>query len=165
MSTEQAPAQRNPEAVQRFIERHAADLTEAGIPRMPARVFVALLTTDDGSLTAADLAGLLQASSGAISDAVRYLMLVNVVSRERRAGSRRDWYRVHDDAWYEAALHRGRMFTRWKTSMHEGIAALGPDSPAGERLAETIAFFDFIGEEMPALLERWQTRKGASRGG
>jgi predicted transcriptional regulator len=130
---------------------------------MPARVFVALLTTEDGCLTAAELSALLQASPGAISDAVRYLILVNVVSRERRSGSRRDWYRVHDDAWYEAALHRERLFTRWKSSMQEGITALGPETRAGERLAETIAFFDFIGEEVPALLERWRIRRAELR--
>jgi DNA-binding transcriptional regulator GbsR (MarR family) len=126
-------------------------------------VFVALLTSEDGRHTAAELSALLHASPGAISNAVRYLILLNVVSRERQPGSRRDWYRVHDDAWYEAALHRERLFKRWKASMQEGITALGPDSRAGERLAETIAFFDFIGEEIPALLDRWRIRRAALR--
>lgn len=158
-----APGARDPEAVQRFIERYATELTEAGIPRMPARVFVALLTTEDGCLTAAELAALLQASPGTISGAVRYLILVNVVTRERRSGDRRDRYRIRDDAWYEAALHRDRLFTRWKASMQEGVAVLGPETRAGERLAETIAFFDFVGEEVPELLERWRVRRAELR--
>jgi len=54
--------QRNGEAVSRFIERFAAVLTEAGIPRMPARIFAALLASDSGRLTAAELAAQLQAS-------------------------------------------------------------------------------------------------------
>ena len=54
-------AERDEDAVGRFIERFASVLTEAGIPRMPARVFAALLASDSGRLTAADLAGLLMA--------------------------------------------------------------------------------------------------------
>jgi len=58
------------DAVARFIERFAGGLTDAGMPRMPARVFVALLATDSGRLTAAELAERLHSSAGAISGAV-----------------------------------------------------------------------------------------------
>ena len=40
--------------------------------------------------------------------------------------------------------------------MADGIAAVGADTPAGARLAETQEFFAFIQQEMPALVERWQ---------
>ena len=40
------------DAVARFVERFAGGLADAGMPRMPARVFVALLATDSGRLTA-----------------------------------------------------------------------------------------------------------------
>jgi hypothetical protein len=50
-----------PPAVPRFVERFAALVSEAGVPRMPARVFVALLTADSGRLTAAQLAERLSA--------------------------------------------------------------------------------------------------------
>ena len=57
---------------------------------MPARVFAALLATDSGRLTAAELAELLQISPAAVSGAVRYLTQVGMVHREREPGSRRD---------------------------------------------------------------------------
>ena len=41
-------------------------------------------------------------------------------------------------------------------ALEDGIAAVGPDTPAGARLAETQAFFAFMQKEMPALVERWQ---------
>jgi hypothetical protein len=40
--------------------------------------------------------------------------------------------------------------------LEDGIAAVGPDTPAGARLAETQEFFAFMQKEMPALVERWQ---------
>lgn len=156
---------RDPEAVLRFIERYASGLAEAGMARMPARVFVALLATDSGRLTAAELAELLRVSPAAISGAVRYLATVNLVSREREPGSRRDLYRVHDDAWYDAALHRERLLARWEESTREGIEVLGADTPAGERLTETLAFYEFIQEEMPAMLARWRQRRAELRRG
>jgi DNA-binding transcriptional regulator GbsR (MarR family) len=55
----------------RFIERFASVMEESGIPRMPARVFAALLATDSGRLTSSELAELLQVSPAAVSGAVR----------------------------------------------------------------------------------------------
>src|SRR5258707_14378670 len=82
-------AGRDDDAVSRFTERFAAVLTEAGIPRMPARVFAALLAADSGRLTAAELAGQLQASPAAVSGGVRYLIGVGMVPRQGRPGIHR----------------------------------------------------------------------------
>ena len=72
--------------VSTFVERFSSDLEAAGVPRLPARVFVALLVEDDGYLTAAELAERLQISPAAVSGAVRYLIQVNLVRREREPG-------------------------------------------------------------------------------
>jgi len=152
---------RSETAVSRFVERFAGNLEEAGFPRMPARVFVSLLATDSGSLTAAELAERLQASPAAISGAVRYLSQVGLIAREREPGSRRDRYHVYDDAWYEAITRRERLLQRWEESAREGVVALGGDSPAGARMAETVAFFEFLRREMPGVLERWRQERDA----
>src|SRR5215211_9163882 len=59
---------RDEEAVMRFVERFALTFSEAGVPRMAARVFVALLVSDDGRRTAAELAEMLRVSPAAISN-------------------------------------------------------------------------------------------------
>lgn len=53
---------------------------------MPARVFTALLVADDGKLTVAELAEMLQVSPAAVSNAVRYLQQTRLVEREREPG-------------------------------------------------------------------------------
>lgn len=161
--TDESARARDQDGLLRFIEGFASALAEAGMPRMPARVFPALLATDSGRLTAAELAELLQVSPAAISGAVRYLAQVNLVSRERQPGSRRDWYRVHDDVWYEAAMRREQMMARWATILREGISVLGGDTPAGARMAESLAYFEFLQAEVPAVLERWQQRRDELR--
>jgi len=151
------------DAVASFVERFASTLIDAGVPRMPAFVFVTLLTTDSGRLTAAELAERLQVSPAAISGAVRYLAQVGLLSREREPGSRRDRYRVHDDAWYESTLRREQLLSRWESTAREGVDALGPDTPAGARLAESVAFFEFLRREVPAILERWREERDVRR--
>jgi predicted transcriptional regulator len=142
-----------------FVERFASVLTESGFPRMPARVFAALLATDSGRLTAAELAGLLHVSAAAISGAVSYLVQVNLASREAEPGSRREHYRVHNETWYEAIASKDQVLDRCERSLREGIDVVGRGTAAGARIAETLAFFEFIQTELPAMLERWRARK------
>jgi DNA-binding transcriptional regulator GbsR (MarR family) len=145
-------------AVDRFVERFGSVLEEGGVPRMPARVFAALLATDSGRLTAAELSEQLQISPAAVSGAVRYLIQTSLIGREREPGSRRDVYRLHNDVWYEAAFNREPLITRWQRAVEEGIAAVGRDTPAGLRLSETAEFFAFLQVEMPAMLARWRAQ-------
>src|SRR5829696_8023053 len=73
---------RDEEAVARFVERFALTFSEAGVPRMPARVFSALLVSDEGRRTASELAETLKVSPAAVSNAVRYLTQVGLVARD-----------------------------------------------------------------------------------
>jgi DNA-binding transcriptional regulator GbsR (MarR family) len=161
-SVERAGEERDRDAVLRFIERFASALMDAGMPRMPARVFVALLATDSGRLTAAEMAEQLHVSPAAISGAIRYLQQVNVLTRERQRGSRRDHYRLLDDSWYEMTLRREQVMARWIAAGNEGVQALGPDSPAGQRMIESVEFFEFVRAELPALLDRWRARRDSA---
>jgi predicted transcriptional regulator len=155
---------RDPETVSRFVENFAAQLVEAGVPRMPARVFAALLASDAGTLTSADLGEQLRISPAAVSGAVRYLAQVHLVSREREPGSRRERYRVHSDQWYEALTNREAIIKRWEEALREGVSSLGPDTPAGRRLAETLAFFEFIEHDLAGMMERWRVHRANAFG-
>jgi DNA-binding transcriptional regulator GbsR (MarR family) len=148
--------ERDEEAVRRFIERFALDLTDAGMARMPARVFAALLAADDGRLTAAELAALLRVSPAAISGAVRYLAQIGMVSRGREPGERRDHYQVSSEMWYEVVARRDQLLARWEQDLEDGTKAVGPDTSAGARLEETRRFFEFLRHEGPKLMARWR---------
>ena len=134
------------------------------MPRMPARVFAALLATDTARLTAAELGDLLQASPAAISDGVRYLIGVGLVRREGEPGSRRHHYQVPDNVWYEVVRSRDRVMEHWTAALREGIELLGPDTPAGMRMAGSVDFFEFVSQELATVMDRWESRQGAGRG-
>lgn len=142
--------------VARFVERFALMMTEAGLPRMPARVFGALLVAESGKCTAGELADMLQVSPAAISGAVRYLGQVNLVNRVREPGERRDRYELFDDLWYEAYANRDKQFEAWATLMNEGAEVVGEQTPAGVRLATSAQFFEFLRGEIPKLMQDWR---------
>ncbi|MEV0689738.1 MarR family transcriptional regulator [Streptomyces sp. NPDC050388] len=156
---EPSAADRDPEAVSRFVEHFAAQLVEAGLPRMPARVFAALLSSDTGVMTSAELGERLRISPAAVSGAVRYLAQQHMVSREREPGSRRERYRVRGDQWYEALTNREAVIRRWEDALREGVTSLGPETPAGSRLAETLAFFEFVEKEIEGMMARWRVQR------
>ena len=149
-------------AVARFVERFAVLLTDAGVPRMPARVFACLLADEHGRLTARELAARLQVSPAAISGAVRYLLHVNLLTREREPGARTDHYRVDADIWYESIVQRDALLQRWENGLAEGVELVGADSLVGRRLDESRAFFAFLRAEMPQMMERWRAQRGKS---
>lgn len=162
-----APAPRQPEAgggpepeAAAFVERFAGQLADAGMPRMPARVFAALLASPDGALSSAELSDQLLVSPAAVSGAVRYLAQTGLIGRERHPGSRRELYRLHSDQWFETFTSREQMLGRWETTLRSGAHSLGEASPAGRRLAETADFFVFLQRELVALLDRWHEQHG-----
>jgi predicted transcriptional regulator len=148
-------------AVRQFVEHFASLLADSGMPRMPARIFVALLTADTSRLTAEELAGLLRVSPAAVSGGVRYLVQVGLVSRETEPGSRRHVYRMPENVWHEMLRVRDRVMMRWADTMRGGAEVLGPGTPAGARLAESALYFEFVSKELPALLDRWEDYKTA----
>ena len=72
---------------------------------------------------------------------------------QMRVDYRRDELDVGDlaDTWYE-------QLARWLDDARVGMEVLGPDTPAGARMAETAEFLEFLLEELPGLLERWRQR-------
>jgi DNA-binding transcriptional regulator GbsR (MarR family) len=154
---------RGDDRVRRFVERFALVMSEAGMPRMPARAFACILAEDSGQLTAAELAARLEVSPAAVSGAVRYLTQVGMLVRDREPGARRDHYRLHDDVWTEMYTARIAALQRWEQAAAEGVELLGTERPAGRRIDETRRFFAFIRDEVPALMQRWRDEKGATR--
>jgi DNA-binding transcriptional regulator GbsR (MarR family) len=151
-------AERDEAAVGRFVEQFAEHLVVAGMSRMPSRVFAQLLASDSGRMTAAELAEALQVSPAAVSGAVRYLIQVGMISRERLPGTRREVYAIYRDSWYEMMASRDQLLARWVASLADGVVALGRGTPAGERLAETQEFIEFLAKELSGILARWRER-------
>jgi DNA-binding transcriptional ArsR family regulator len=151
---------RDEQALRELVEQLGRLLADWGLPRMAGRVTFVLMTADERSLTAGELAERLGVSPAAISGAVRYLTQIHMVTRDVAPGSRRDRYRLLDDSWYEVTLEKMTLLSTLADLARAGVdAAGGEGTPAGARLAGMRDFYDFVQKELPALLARWQEQK------
>jgi DNA-binding MarR family transcriptional regulator len=149
--------------LQQAAEQLALVLSDHGLQRMTARVLAALLFAEQPSMTMGELAERLEASSGAISGAIRMLTSVGLAERVPVPASRRDHYRLRDDAWAVLYTNQNAVISAMQSAAEAGITATGHDSLAGRRLTEMRDFYAFLLGEIPALLDRWHQRS-ATRG-
>jgi hypothetical protein len=147
------PHGRDPEAVREYEETFTAVMIASGLPKMMSRVLVCLYTTDAGSLTASELAQRLQVSPATISKAITFLESQDLVRRERDE-RRRDRYVVDDDLWYQSMVASVRSNAQVVETARQGVAILGPGTPAAIRLEKAARFLDFVGESLARAAEQ-----------
>ena len=109
-------------------EQLALVLSSHGLQRMTARVLAALIFTEQPTLTMGELAEQLRASPGAISGATKMLTSVGLVERVPAPGSRRDHYRLRDDAWAVQYTNQNEVTSAVLTAAEAGINATEPGS-------------------------------------
>src|SRR5512147_2434476 len=101
-----------------FLDRMACITAAEGFPPIGGRIFGLLLLSEE-ALSLDAIAARLSASKGSISSDARRLEQRGVLERVRRAGDRRDYYRVADDI-FEATM-RLRL-SRWE-AFHAAISS------------------------------------------
>ena len=146
---------RDPAAVSEFEQRFTEVLAQMGMPRMICRVFTCLTTADSGSMTSAELVRRLRVSPASISKAIGFLEGQHLVRRER--DGRRERYVVDDDMWYRASVATAATNKLFAEAALAGAAALGPDTPAGARLADSGRFLKYLSEDLLRHVEYWHT--------
>jgi DNA-binding transcriptional regulator GbsR (MarR family) len=151
---------RDEQALREAAEQSAAVLTAAGMPKMPARVLMALTVAEDGGLTALDLGEVLGVSAAAISGAVRYLQSIAIVRRVAQPGSRRDRYEIPPNAWLAAFAHERPVYRALADLADAATKAIGdPATTAAARLDEMASFYRFLDARLPELMAEWEKRR------
>jgi len=139
-------------------ERAAATLVAAGMPRMPARVMMALVGSPDAGYSAAELGDRLGVSPAAVSGAVRYLETMRIVRRLTRPGERVARYDLMADGWHSMALANSPVYARLGDQL-DAIADENPDAPASVARARDMAgFLRYLSARMPELVAEWEAR-------
>lgn len=144
----------------RIVDEVTAQSTElmvqAGLPHMMARVLAALLTTDGGNLTSAELTRRLHVSPASISKAVGYLENQELVTRERDPRSRAERYFIDDDVLVQSIMASARNQTQIAAACKLGAEKLGTDTPAGARLANMSQFLLHVIDDLIRSVQHWR---------
>ncbi|GAA3624376.1 MarR family transcriptional regulator [Nonomuraea rosea] len=140
-------------------ERLALTLTEGGLQRMAARTLAVFLFTDAETVTMGEIADRLGVSAGSVSGSVKSLLSVGLIERLPAPGSRREHYRLRNDAWPTLFSTQNTVVHVMLQAAETGICVTASGDPAHERLTRMRDFYAFLLGELPGLLRRWeQTR-------
>ncbi len=143
-------------------ERAASIMTAAGMPRMPARVMMALIAAPADGYTSADLCERLGVSPAAVSGAMRYLEQVNFIHRRTVRGERRERYLLLPQALYHSIVNNTPVYNRSAAALDEMAAGLDGDDVAQSRARDIAEFLRFLSRRMPQLVDEWEAgRDGA----
>ncbi len=149
----------HPDESRQLVERLSLVLINMGFPPMAARVWAALMTSNQPSSTPGDLGEVLGVSPAAISGAVRYLQQVSLIERVAVPGSRRQHYRVSVDQCADAFVTKASALYQVSEVATEGIRVLGEGTRGGDRMADLRDFFDFMAAETPRMLAAWRATR------
>ncbi|MFI6744126.1 GbsR/MarR family transcriptional regulator [Nonomuraea sp. NPDC050451] len=125
---------------------------------MSARVLAVFLFTGAETITMGEIGDRLGASAGAVSGAVKSLLSTGLIERLPAPGSRREHYRLREDAWPTLFSTQNTVVQVMLQAAEAGIAATAAGDPAHERLRRMHDFYEFLLGEPPGLLRRWQER-------
>ncbi|MEV6860933.1 helix-turn-helix domain-containing protein [Streptosporangium subroseum] len=140
-------------------ERLALALTEGGLQRMSARALAVFLFTGQETVTMGEIADQLDVSAGSVSGAVKSLLSVGLIERLPAPGSRREHYRMRDDAWATLFSAQNTLTQTMLHAAESGAKTLDADDPAHQRLIQMRDFYQFMLREIPTLLYRWQQQQ------
>ena len=118
---------------ERYVEDFGLLFERVGGSRMLGRVLGVLLISDPPERSAEELANLLHASRGSISQATRTLVGMGMVRRLTRRGERRDYFRVKPDAWYETSLRQTSEIAVFQEMAEHGLGSWIPRTPKPAR--------------------------------
>jgi hypothetical protein len=68
-------------------------------------------------------------------------------------------YVVQDDAWYQTMMSEDQAMVRGSASLRKMLDAAGEGTATHRRIRVSLAFIDFISEELKGLSDRWIKRK------
>ena len=143
-----------------FVEDISLYFEQMGLPRTAGRVLGMLLISDPPAQSLTDLCALLDASKSSISTTTRLLIEMDLIERAPSPLPRQVYFQFKRGGWLVFVRERLRMWALLHQIAEQGLELLqGRDPALRERLQEAHDMFSLIEEELPALLERVETRR------
>ena len=147
-----------------FVEEMGQYLASYGMTPMAGRMWGWLLICEPAEQTAADIAGALQASRGAISGTARILTTAGMIRRTTRRGDRREYFSAPPEALDSMLANASVTYRRLREIAERGLAATIDQSPSARaRLEEFRDVIAFIERELPLVVSRFLSDRAAKK--
>ncbi len=143
-----------------YVEKVGRYFEQLTLPRMAGRIFGWLLISESPLVSMNELVDVLQASKSSISTMTRLLIQIDLVELVSLPGERRDYYRISSNAWANSLRDRLEQAHAFRQLADEGLDILKEADPERRlRLNEMRSLYALLENELPKLLERWQSER------
>lgn len=153
------------EAETEFVENQGLFFEGFGLPRIGGRI-LALLLLAEAPVTLDEVAGALKVAKASASTNLRNFVAIGMVDVVSVLGDRKTYYQWSPRAWerrYDLILV---LTGAARQIALGGLQTAGGDRPAARaRLAEMVAFADYMGEAVGGIREGWLQRLAGLRKG
>jgi DNA-binding transcriptional regulator GbsR (MarR family) len=143
-----------------FVEEMGVVFDNLGPGRMAGRLLGWLLICDPEHQTSAQLAEKLKASKGSISTVTRFLTQMGFIKRVTIPGERATYFKFTTTSWPELIRRKIKGIIQMKSLAAHGLDILeGARPEQRERLELMKEFYTFMGQEFPAMINRWDDHR------
>jgi len=148
------------ESQKELIERLGVQNEKLGLQPVPARIISLLMVSDKIELTFDEIQESLNISKSATSNGLNILLAMDRIEYTTKPGERKRYFQNKINNWKNNFSSKFMDFAAMQTLMKEVLEQRPESTPKfNENLAEFIEFFDFLGKEIPLLLEKWNAVK------
>ncbi|HKK89215.1 MAG TPA: hypothetical protein VJ917_10215 [Saprospiraceae bacterium] len=143
---------------QEIIERMAQFTERRGATPMNGRVFGFLLVAHQPKQDFFSICKSLDASKGAVSNALNELIDFGVVKFEKKEGGRKRYFYVDHEAWMETAKAELRSVTHFKVLIDDIIEIRGDDDfkKFREHLEHISEFYSVMSNRLEEFIADWE---------
>jgi len=142
-----------------YIEESGILFEQLGMTRMAGRVFGYLIVSDKSEASFDDIRLALKASKGSISGTTKQLINVGFLQPVSLPGDRKTYYRLNRIEVGRLLEARLNLFIKFSNMISKGRSLKKSDDDISVWLKEVSTFYDWIGDEMREIIEKWEKEK------
>lgn len=142
-----------------YIEESGIVFEQLGMTRMAGRIFGFLAVSGKSEASFDEIREALAASKGSISGTTRQLMHAGLVQPVSLPGDRKTYYRLNKVAVGQLLKARVQLFNIFADLLSKGRNLKKSEDDISEWLKEVSAFYNWLGGEVNAVIEKWENVK------
>ncbi|MDQ4139003.1 MAG: MarR family transcriptional regulator [Bacteroidota bacterium] len=143
-----------------MVEKVGISHENAGMQPAAARVMGLLYVADKPELTFDEITECLQIAKSATSNALNLLLQGDHIEYITYLGDRKRYFRLKVSNWREGFAKRIENMTKFNQILRQVLEVRTPNTPEfNNNLKELIDFLDFVNQELPLLLQKWENRQ------
>ena len=142
-----------------YIEEIGIFFEQLGMTRMSGRAFGYMIVSDKSEVSFADIQSALKASKGSISGTTKQLITIGFIEPITKPGDRKTYFKISEKNVGDILKSRIELFVKFSSMLKKGNQLKKKDDNVSAWLHEITSFYDWIGDEIEKILDRWEVEK------